>query len=217
MNTYTINILDTITNLILLLAIILPVYGLILYHIIGDMPIIRSPMFKVSINGKLRIITIRNPWSGKWITTITTSMPATHIDLTPKPVRTPVAMFANPYRFAMGTLIIWLLAACGPISTTAPSNSQGDKISTQYVADGYSNKKSCWWPTATGDSLKVEGSRYTISNRSRYRLATLERAVIDSLLKGDVWVNDWTYYRDTKRDDTVYVFNRCDVINLGGD
>lgn len=203
MNTQTLNILDTVTNAVMLLVMVLPCYMLLLSHVIGDMPIIRSPLAKVVINGRMRIITLRNPWTSKWITTISLSYtPA----ITPQPLASPVAAFSNPYRFAMGLVVILLLSACGP---TSPSN-EGDKVSTQYVKDGYSLNKACWWATPTGDSLKVEGHKYTISERSRYRVARLDRALVDNLLKGDVWVNDWAFYSDTKRDDTVYVFNRCD-------
>lgn len=232
MNAYTINTLDTLTNLIMLLAIVLPVYILGLSYVIGEFPVALRwklgkaiykakehiphfhylPILKISHNGSLRIITIRHPFTGSFLFSITTSHKITRP--TPKPVQAPVAMFSNLYRFAMGMLVIWLLAAC---ETPTNATNEQDKISTQYVQDGYSLNKACWWATANGDSLKVEGRKYTISERSRYRVARLDTETIDRLLAGDVWVNDWAFYRDTKRNDTVYVFNRCDMPNLGGD
>lgn len=108
-----INLLDTLTNLVFLMVAILPAYIIGLSLVIGDvvipaMPTLH-PMVKVKINGHLKIITLRNPITKKWIVSFTLPMPAQHVTLTPSK---PIAAFGNPYRYAMGCLAIAFLVAC---------------------------------------------------------------------------------------------------------
>lgn len=130
LNISTLNTLDTITNLIFLMVALIPLYGIGLYHVIGDMPRLTlrfpalptlHPVIKVKVNGHLKIITIRNPITNKWIASITLS---NKIDNKPA-IASTIGRFGNPYRFAMGAIAIMALIACGP--TNPDTNEDGTK------------------------------------------------------------------------------------------
>lgn len=138
-----INLLDTLTNLVFLMVAILPAYIIGLSLVIGDMPRLSiptlHPMIKVKVNGHLKIITLRNPITNKWITTITVPMPAQHVTLTPSK---PIAAFGNPYRYAMGCIAIAFLVACNPaqVDDTGYSDNTVGWYSDYQVPDLVSGK-----------------------------------------------------------------------------
>lgn len=169
MEVSTLNTLDTITNLIMLLCLIVPIYGAILSLVIGDMPRITEwpeqcalyidglhPMVKIKVNGHLKIITIRNPINNKWIMTLTIGnkvKPETIYvrNVTRDGIRTTITKYGNPYRYAMGCLAILALVAC---NTTEPATNEDGTKWGVIVAD---HSKACIESTPVVPDTIIKG------------------------------------------------------------
>jgi hypothetical protein len=221
-NAMALNYMDTVTNLIFLFVAMLPVYVLPLDMVLTQAPIKRAPLLKVAINGKLKIVTLRNPFTAKWLVTFTMPYKPKLITIVDKGPNTALTIGYLPgsrppftrlvprlaLRYSLILLALVGLTACFP----SQGGTDTDKVSTVYVDASYEGRKSCWFPIQASpqrDSLYVEGRKYVVSDRSRYRVANLDEATIDGLMERDIVLNDWGYYRDTKGD-SVIVLNRCD-------
>ncbi len=172
-----------------------------------------KPMISITTNTLGMIIVIRSPRSRTWLFNICLGLPLLDLwDAT----QARAKRFAMP--LAMGMVILCLMACETPtaIPTATDSNVVTDRsmISTRYVREE-STSVSCWYPTQADpqkDSLLVGKTRYTISTRSRYRVALVESSVLDAIVEGPVTETNWAIYRDTKTD-SVYIFNQCKGAN----
>lgn len=139
MEVSTLNLLDTLTNLVFLMVAIMPIYLIGLSLVIGDMPRLSlpalHPMIKIKVNGHLKIITLRNPITNKWIITLTVPMPTRHIVITHSK---PISTFGNPYRYALGCLAIMALCACD-----APTHPDTNEDGTKWGVIVADHPKAC--------------------------------------------------------------------------
>ncbi len=94
-----------------------------------------------------------------------------------------------------------------------PTNEDRAKVNTKYIQDTLTVFKSCWYPSSadsTKDSLVVEGKRYTVSSRSRYRLVPEPETFGDVEAEGPVTLDDVSFYSDSKDGtEMIYALNRC--------
>lgn len=120
------------------------------------------------------------------------------------------------------TLVYFLIAfsslfliGCLDNSISGPGDKGLGNISTRYISED-SVSHSCFYPwssDATRDSLLMNGKRYTISPRSRYRMDTIPSEMFDVIVEGPINSGaDYMALRDTKTD-TIYIVMDCASLN----
>lgn len=156
----------------------------------------QKPILSVTHTATMRIYVLRSPLTRKWLLSFTLPNPVgKHVTIAP--------------RFVTMAIIAMLLWACNS-PTNAPGQTS-DYVSTVYVQDSLTEFKSCWHSWANDpsrDSLRIEGRKYTVSNRSRYRSAEEPVTFGDVGAEGAVILIDERFYLDTKGD-TLVVLNKC--------
>jgi hypothetical protein len=139
-NAIFLNYLDTVTNLVFLIVAIAPAYLLTCSLVIGELPFRRSPLVKVSNNGHLKIVTLRNPWTAKWIVTFTLPTPPVHVRY-PSPARvTPSFALPRVYRMALRFGIV-VIMALGFIACNSPAEPDGRGENGHFNV--YNHPKAC--------------------------------------------------------------------------
>ncbi len=115
-------------------------------------------------------------------------------------------------------LLALLFSGCGnsslapnpsePTPIGDPTVDQGEvmAINSMYIDPGHDT--ACYWK-GDRDSLLVGKSRYVISTRSRYRLASLTIGDSDLVNTRDGITANWIALHDTKADSEVFIFNQC--------
>ncbi len=164
---------------------------------------------KITINNMAIIIVFR--FAGIWFFNITLS----------HAVYNGVTTFTRSIT-AKGFTLLYILIALWPLlfigcganpTAPAPKGTQRIDVITRYVSDSLEVFKSCYYPWAadtTRDSLIIDGKRYTVSERSRYRLEAEPETFGDVEAEGPVILMQEKFFLDTKSaDDSILVLNRC--------
>ncbi len=170
----------------------------------------KKPIIQTTINNMGTIIVIRSPLSRAWLFNLSFSHNIGE---------SVMSLFKTTITaFVLLVFALVLIGCDTPAGNVVMPSGNEAPVSLKYIDAKYYGP-SCWYPAITGgDSLNVDNRKYTISNRSRYRMATLDSEYLDVISEGDVIGGDWAIYLDTKTD-SIYIFTDCvtmQEINLRG-
>lgn len=115
-----------------------------------------------------------------------------------------------------GCLALWacvMLSNCtsSPSAPSEPEKAPNNTLvyNLSYVSDSLEDvQKSCHYNNLGKDSLKIDGKKYTVSNRSRYRLTTEPDLFGDTEGEGPIVLIDEKFFLDTKTN-KILVLNIC--------
>lgn len=115
-----------------------------------------------------------------------------------------------------GCLALWaclMLSNCtgSPSAPNEPIKASIDTVdyNLAYVADSLEDvQKSCHYNNLGKDSLKIDGKKYTVSDRSRYRLTSEPDLFGDTEMGGPIILIEEQFFLDTKTN-KILVLNIC--------